>query len=556
MLGLVMMFAWENALVFTTPVTRTGRLVLAAAVVALLVETHGGAAIWDLRRRLLTGPGLLLVLALAMITVFVAISSSTLGCRCGGSADGLFEVEAWLALSFAVTLIDPGSSVPLLGAAALGCFVAAVLALAGVHAASEMDLGNSRLAGTYGNSNYFAAALALGLPLIVAATWQSRAPVIRAAALVTGLTVSVALVLSYSRSGILAAAAGVAVTVVLLAPARRRLVLAAGLLAIAGAAGWLIYPTFARNRTRADLGHPIANYRATDVTGWTRVATGPIGNGPSQLSNAGADVLRVVAMRGGEGVSFPLGVAPLAGKLRLQFDVRALGRRLAFRYGMEDNLTGNGPAYGKATVGGSWSGQRITWRPALVARHAQAYFWVNSPGSFELRRLFVSRNGGPPTPLPGRLLGPPDDVQRQVRQIEQRYINSRTSAARIAVSAFVHNPVFGIGWEQFPVYASTRSGFGAIASHDEYLRFAAELGLPGLLAIGLLCIAAAWAAFGTRANRLGVALAGLLVAGAIDLGFGNLLEAPNVVLPLATAIGVAVAISQPNGSAGPGRTRD
>jgi hypothetical protein len=236
-------------------------------------------------------------------------------------------------------------------------------------------------------------------------------------------------------------------------------------------------------------------------------------------------------------------VAPLGGSLGLRFDVRALSGPLTFRYGMEDNLTGNGPAYGKVTAGRNWSALSITWHPELVARNARAYFWVTAPGSFELRRLYVSRNGGLPAALPVRLLGPPHDLNSKLNQLEQRFIDSRTGAARIALSAFAHHPLFGIGWGKFAVYSSTRSGVGAIASHDEYVRFAAELGLPGLVAIALLFVAGAWAAFEARVSGLGVALAGLLVAGAIDLGFGDVLEAPDVVLPIATAIGVAVAVS-------------
>ena len=148
-----------------------------------------------------------------------------------------------------------------------------------------------------------------------------------------------------------------------------------------------------------------------------------------------------------------------------------------------------------------------------------------------------------PTPLPTRLLGTPTNIPRLLQRAESGYIASRESAARIAVDAFRAHPLFGIGWDRFPAYASTRSGVGPIATHDQYLQFAAELGLPGLIAILLLSLSAGWAAVDERAGRFGPTLIGVLVAGAIDLAFGNLLASPNVILPAGTAAAIAVALS-------------
>jgi hypothetical protein len=81
--------------------------------------------------------------------------------------------------------------------------------------------------------------------------------------------------------------------------------------------------------------------------------------------------------------------------------------------------------------------------------------------------------------IPMRLLGLVDQEESFAR-LEDDYPCSR-DAARLALAAFWDQPIRGIGWERFPEYVPPHSDRGALASHDEYLRIAAELGLVGLL---------------------------------------------------------------------------
>jgi hypothetical protein len=544
-LGSVGMFAWEDSLVISTPITRVGRLVLACALIALVAEMGGIRGIWALRGRVLTGPGRLLVIAGLLTLALVVLSSETNGCQCGGGSYGLIEIAVWLALALIVAVAAPEARVALLAAAGTGCLVAAVLALAGAHGASTMALGSGRLAGTYGNSNYFAATQALGLPLAVAGLAQIRVPLIRIAAFAFATTLTVALVLSYSRSGVLAAGAGVWATLVLLAPARRRLAVGAGLIAAAGLAGWLLYPTFARDRSSADFAYALGLYRQTDGSGWTRAETGLIAHGPSQMSNPQAGVLRVVAARSDEGVSLPLGRARPSVIYRLRFQARVTSGPGPMSFGLEDNLTGAGPVAATSSPDRRWRAVSLSWRPRAAADHARAYFWTQTPGTFELRALRWSIGRAASAALPVRLLGHTGaSPQQQINRAESRYISSRQSAARIAVDAFLAHPLVGVGWERFGRFAAPRSGLGAIATHNEYLRYAAELGVFGLVAIILLCAAVGWAVLDARVSGLGPVLIGVVVTAAIELAFSNILESPDVVLPVATAVAIASAISE------------
>jgi O-Antigen ligase len=555
-LGLVTMFAWEDSLFVTTPITRVGRFVLAGAIIALVVElarlartrdgrlglrglwrTAGGPDLWH------NGPARLLTLAAAVMLVSVLISSHTTGCDCAGGSYGLIELVIWLAVAGIVVLAAPESRIPLLLAAGLGCVVAGILALAGAHGATTMSTTSQRLAGTYGNSNDFAVTQAIGLPIAVAAVLQSRTRWIRFAAMAAGLLLAVTLVLSYSRSGVLAAAGGVGATVVLFTPASRRLSVAAGLIVAGGLAAWLLYPVFVHDRDNADFGYELALNRETDASGWSRAETGLISKGPSQLSNAGPDILRVTTSTPDQGVSDKVGVAQPSATYDLHFQARVNPGGGPLFYGLEDNLLGAGPAAARSLSVGRWTTLRLTWHPSATATHARVYFWAGTPGSFELRHVVFGPRGAPAEVLPVRLAGYAVSSRQKIALANHRYIESRASAARIAVDAFEAHPLFGIGWERFDTYAATRSGVGPLASHDEYLRFAAELGIPGVLAIVLLCVAVMWAAWRARLDPLGPLLIGLVVTAGIALAFGNVLESPDIVLPFATAAAIAVAIS-------------
>ena len=541
--GALSMSSWEHHVLGPFSSAPVGLVVLAVGVIALTVELRGPAALWSRRSQLLLGPALLMVVGAGLTAVLVAISSRTNGCQCGGASTAVMELAVWAFLVGIVVLVAPRSAPVLLAATALGCFVAGAAALAGVHAsATEMAPGSLRLAGAYGNSNFLAATQALGLPIAVAAFVQCRRAIVRIVALAVGLTLTIALLLTYSRSGLIAAAGATATTILLLATPRRRLALGAGMTAAAALVVLVLYPTYATHRTHADFAGQIALAGETDLTGWRRGSTGLIRNGPSELINAGPKVLRVTATRPGEGASVRLGSAAGSVALHLRFQARAAPPvRLGF--GLEDNLIAADPASASALVSARWRTYKLTWRPSSSVFHARAYFWVPAIGAFELRRPATwTTDPRHLKRLPTRLLGP-GDLNHRLQHAEAAYINSREGAARIAVDAFLAHPFVGIGWERFPAYADTRSGVGAIATHNEYLQFAAELGILGVLAIVLLAVAAGWAALDVRTSRLGPALIGVLVAGGIALAFGNFLEVPSVVLPLATAAATAVALS-------------
>jgi hypothetical protein len=193
-----------------------------------------------------------------------------------------------------------------------------------------------------------------------------------------------------------------------------------------------------------------------------------------------------------------------------------------------------------------WRTYSLDWRPSRLARHARAYFWLGADGAFELRSLALSRakTGGraaPATPL--RPSGGGASGQRVLARAERGFVRARVGALRLAIDAFTAHPLRGIGWERFPTYAARRSGVGPIATHDEYLRFAAELGVPGVAVLVLLGISVLWALVKVWTRELAPALAGTLLAAAICLGFANLLETPDASLAIATAAACVVAMS-------------
>jgi hypothetical protein len=218
-------------------------------------------------------------------------------------------------------------------------------------------------------------------------------------------------------------------------------------------------------------------------------------------------------------------------------------------YGMEDNLRANGPSVASVLLSPSWQPLTLMWRPPALSPDARLYFWTMGPARFELRGIRLTNLGsGAVRPVTTRLRGRFHNLRRALAERERRFIQSREGAARIAWHAFVTHPAFGVGWERFPAYAASRSGVGQIASHDDYLRFAAELGIPGLLALLCLCLAVGWAALRARSARWAPAALGVLAAGAVDVAFANILSVPEVTLPVATAAAAVAAAATRTGS--------
>ena len=127
------------------------------------------------------------------------------------------------------------------------------------------------------------------------------------------------------------------------------------------------------------------------------------------------------------------------------------------------------------------------------------------------------------------------------RQLQKRYVDSRLFAAKTSLSAFATQPLHGIGWGRFTDYAAAHGSYGHLPTHDEYLRFLAELGAIGVLLLGWVGGVVAWALRRTAFDALGIAILGMLATGVVGLLFINGLVAPDVMLPLAFAAAIACA---------------
>jgi hypothetical protein len=112
------------------------------------------------------------------------------------------------------------------------------------------------------------------------------------------------------------------------------------------------------------------------------------------------------------------------------------------------------------------------------------------------------------------------------------------------VQAFRSSPLLGIGWERFPTYAAARAHYGRIPTHNEYLRFAAELGAPGALLLLFIALVAGLGMLHLPYGPLRWAILGVLVAGGVGLFFVNGLVVPSASAPLAVAVGLACSTSR------------
>jgi O-antigen ligase len=536
--------AWNHALTARFPILTVGRLLLIVAVLTLIAESRRPRDCVAVGRAIMSGPPALLLGAGALCLLVVLVSSHTNGCQCSGGLYGLVEMAAWALLVLVVVILRPETSVPILGAVVGGAVIAGVLALAGVRAHGEVSAQTSRLLGSYGNPNFLAATQALAFPAAIAAAATVRNQLGRLAAAAAAIVLFVVNFLTYSRAGLLAAICGGYLTAVLLLPRSKRLGAGAALAVAVVAISALLYPTYTRLRTDADFGSAATAAAADGV--WRTTATGLIAAGPASLERVESDGATVTTQRPDEGVSVGVGVAGPRTTYRLRFEARSLRGDVPLGYGLEDDTIGAGPRVAAAVASADWRTYSLDWRPSRLARHARAYFWLGADGAFELRSLALSRakTGGraaPATPL--RPSGGGASGQRVLARAERGFVQARIGALRLAIDAFTSHPWRGIGWERFPTYAARRSGVGPIATHDEYVRFAAELGIPGMVALLLLALSVLWAVVSACSDGVAPALAGTVVAAAISLGFANLLETPDAALALATAAACVVALS-------------
>ncbi len=495
----------------------------------------------------------LLVIGIVALWVWTAANAEAWGCgTCGGDLYSLSELAAVCVLVAVICTLQPALRSPVVLAVLAGGALEAALALAGVRGLTPGTVDTSsvqgRLAGTFGNPNELGLALAFAVPAGLAALriqprqWR---PAIIAALIV----VVVALALTLSRSGVLAAAAGGAVVVVLAQPPRswRRRGLIAGLLIAAAVIG-VAYPLFTTLREHAESSSANPALRARDRSGWDGTQLGMVQTGGAGLANRATGELEVQTPRSGQGVSRAIGAAGANGLYSVTFDARAVSGSSRIGYGLQDGISLNGPVAKQAVVSARWRRLRVRWRPTGNSRYARFYVWstTTAPG-FVLRDVTVAeRPRGAPVAarfaLDTRLKGSVYDALVAARhEFQRRDINSRLFAVKASLSAFATEPVRGVGWGRFVDYSSTHGGYGRLPTHDEYLRFLAELGVIGVLLLAFVGAVVAWAAWKGPRDELGLAVVGMLITGAVGLAFINGLVAPTVMIPLAFATALASA---------------
>jgi hypothetical protein len=522
-----------------------GRCLLAGVALALAVDLIRRRD----RSRLVIRAVWPLFAAVAGLLAWIALNAATWGCNCAGSLGGVAELGMACVLAAAVCTLDPPRGPAILMCAAAGVGVGALLAAAGLKDLNSALVGpedlDDRLDGVYGNANFLAYALAFSLPTLVASVFWSRR-VVRAAAVAGLAAVAALLALTFSRGGILAATLGGFAAAGLAAPPGRRskLVAAVALLAFV-AAGALIYPLFAEQRTQANFGQaPQASGALQDRSGWDPRAQGVIPEGDASLSNDGSEVLTVSTTTPGQGASYPIGAVEANDPLVLTFEARSQRDRLDLSYALEDNLRGNGPVVRRTPVSSEWKSLRLRWRPTATSPEARIYFWQTTGASaFQLRNVRVRAPedgaGGRDIPVAMQLAGPPSATSEKqgFEREEERYIESRLAGLELSASAFLEHPVRGIGWERFPEFAQQREEFGRLPTHNEYARILAELGLVGVALFVALVAVVITGGLTRRDRRLRVIGAGMLVTGGVGLLFVNGLAISSASLPLALAAG-------------------
>jgi O-antigen ligase len=492
----------------------------------------------------------MLVVGYVGLCSWVFLSAKTQGCNCEGKAGGLFEFTVIGLLAIVAIGFEPRLRGRALLASLTGLTLAAGLALAGVGAinSATVDLTDTggRLSGTYGNANELGLAVALGIPVAlayIAAARQRMRLVLAGSIAILGA----ALVLTYSRGGIIAAGAGIlALGLGQARGSRRRLALIlAGAVVVVAVAG-VLYSVFKERREGASFAAVPVELKALnqrDVSGWDARALGPIPAGPSQLANSRDGI--VVWGNGGEGASFRWGEAGPGSTYVLSFAVKAR-QPGTLDYALADRVAGGG-VHGSARLDRRWRTLSLAWRPRINAPHASLFLWLpGRAGSFAVSGVRVTESED------GAVLGTvvaPDRLRGSVyahlgsdgSQLEQHYVESRLDAARLALRAFGSAPIEGIGWSTFPDYSAERADYGRLAAHDQYLLVAAELGLLGLAFLALLLAAPIVGARGARPDQPTAAAIGLLTTAAVGMFFVEPFSSPQVSIPIALAAAVLCA---------------
>lgn len=504
------------------PQVTVGRLCISLVIASI------GLDLWRVRATLglPARSGSLLTVGLLGEGAVISLSIAIRGHNSAGALYGYLEMTLVAIVVLIVADAQPRARLPLLACAAIGALLGNLDALIFGHPLVALRDEGERLAGHYGNPNLLGFAGSLAVPIFVALAIQVGRR--RAAWLLGAAITLVAILLSYSRGSILGTGAGVIAAISLTqAGGRRRLQIGVAGCLLIGALVAVAYPIYEQLRTRADFGNNLVA-SSPDRSGWDPGAQGLIALGPSGLSNPSRGALRIAATKADEGASLPLGEARVGRRYLLMFVASAPRRGIELAYGLEDNLLGGGPATRSILLTPTTRHLAIAWAPTRDAAHARAYIWLPLGGEVTLSRLDFGQVLTRLKPLSTQLLG----RVAIFTSSESHFIQSRLDAAHLALELFIQKPLTGIGWEQFTNYSATRLHYGPLASHNEYLRYAAELGLPGLLFLVLSIATVTKSAIRIPSTDVRVAAVACVVSGAVGLLFVNALEVPSISLPL------------------------
>ena len=496
----------------------------------------------------------LLLGALAGLWGWASANAFAWGCACTGDLAGLAELVAVIALVALAASFEPRLRALLLLAIVAGAVLTALMTVMGV---DGLSAGNrnpfpdlDRLSGPYGNPNFLAFALAFAVPAALAA-FRVSGPRTRLALRGSLVLVGVVLLLTFSRSGLLATALGAALVLVLTRPPGR-----ARRLTVAGLAGAAIvaavaYPAFVEQRREASSASLAIELAAQDRSGWDAGVQGLIPDGPARVSNPEPGVLAVRSDERGRGISRPLAPARVGGTYELRFEARAPSGAQLLRFALEDNKRGNGPAQDLTALDERWRALRLRWRPTADSPFARLYIWspVAGPG-FDVRGVLAIARvpGAPPvtTAISPALRGSrAGELPAERVKLDARDVRTRRVGVQLSLEAFASQPLRGIGWGRFVEYSSTHSEFRGLPTHNEYLRILAELGAVGALLLALTAAAIASALWRRPLDALGIALLGMLATGALGLVFVNALSVVAITTPLGIAAAIACARAGP-----------
>lgn len=499
--------------------------------------------------------------AMCGLVLWAFVNASLWGCLCGGF-HGLADLTSAALLALAVGAFAPGRRSLVLAGAAGGVVFAGIFAVLGVKTLHS-PFGNTaaststQLSGVYGNPNYLGYAVAFAIPVVLA--WIPRNPSRLRLILVPVLLFAVVVVvLTFSRGGLLAAGTGGLVTLTMLAPTRRiRAAVLVGGLGVAAGVAALAFSSYNESRKRAVFGtETVEALKARDASGWDGGPQGLISHCCSAVSNLrGGAVLLILANQPNEGVSRAWGVAKAGRSYELRFKARSAGKDILLRYGLQDNTRGNGTAIHSIVLGPAWRAVKLRWVPTRRSPSARLYAWQTQGRSafllsdIEIVTGSIRHGTRSSRVIPTKLAGFPGS--RGPAELDKKlssYIDERLSGIRLAAEAFAVNPMRGIGWETFPHYAAAH-GSGEIPTHNEYMRIASELGVPGIFFLTLLGFATFRGLASARCERRTQAAgAGIIAAGCVGLLFVNGLTVSAASLPLVLAVGLmcAPALAQPS----------